>query len=500
MLPNYLNEKVEDISKKYKFTDKQKTEILKKVEESYENAKIAPGESIGVVTAESFGEPGTQMSTRYDEKILVKINDKIKTIEIGKFVDGLMEKYGLIDLDYTQVLPIPNLEFYVPSLNQEEKVEWKKITEISRHKYPKKLMKLITTSGRTITATDNHSFVTRQDNKIIPIIGKELKIGDRIPVINDFKTNEIIKEIKISDGFVDNRIIIENDIISKPGANSIKNTLELNDNTGWFIGAYLAEGCTNGSQSSISNLDNNYINNAKIFVDNIGISYTEDFHHRGFADSRDLKINSTFLSKFIISTCGVGSDFKKVPDFAYSASNQFISGLLRGYFDGDGNFHSDRKMIRTSSNSRELRDGIALLLSRFKIFSYKITDKKGQHWLLIPYKYAPQYLEFIGSDIDYKLNDLQKMAEMAKKFWNEKSQDYTDMISGFGNLFYNTAKKTGYPTRYVNNFTKRQKIGRTALYKYIKIFENLAKEKNIDIKNELEIMQRMFNSDIIWKK
>src|SRR3989338_1962956 len=137
MLPNYLNEKVEDISKKYKFTDKQKTEILKKVEESYENAKIAPGESIGVVTAESFGEPGTKMSTRYDEKILVKINDKIKTIEIGKFVDGLMEKYGLIDLDYTQVLPIPNLEFYVPSLNQEEKVEWKKITEISRHKYPK---------------------------------------------------------------------------------------------------------------------------------------------------------------------------------------------------------------------------------------------------------------------------------------------------------------------------------------------------------------------------
>src|SRR3989338_10483153 len=72
------------------------------------------------------------------------------------------------------------------------------------------------------------------------------------------------------------------------------------------------------------------------------------------------------------------------------------------------------------------------------------------------------------------------------------------MISGFGDLFYRTAKKLNYPTRYINNFTKRQKIGRTDLFRYIKIFENLAKEKNADIKEELNIMNRMFYSDIVW--
>ena len=138
-------------------------------------------------------------------------------------------------------------------------------------------------------------------------------------------------------------------------------------------------------------------------------------------------------------------------------------------------------MIRASSNSKELVDGIALLSSRFKIFSYKTKDKKGQHWLLIPYKYAPQFLQFIGSDIEYKRRDLEKLAEKAKKFWNEKSQDYTDMISGFGDLFYRTAKKLNYPTRYINNFTKRQKIGRTALFRYAKLFEGLAEKKNINI-------------------
>ena len=80
-------------------------------------------------------------------------------------------------------------------------------------------------------------------------------------------------------------------------------------------------------------------------------------------------------------------------------------------------------------------------------------------------------------NIEYKREDLEKLAGMARKFWNETSQDYTDMISGFGNLFYDTAKKVGMSTRYVNNFTKRQKIGRTALFRYIKKFELLSKEK-----------------------
>src|SRR3989339_1318895 len=62
MLPQHLIAKVEDYSKKYKISDKDQKEILKRVEEIYNKAKISPGESIGVITAESFGEPSTQMT------------------------------------------------------------------------------------------------------------------------------------------------------------------------------------------------------------------------------------------------------------------------------------------------------------------------------------------------------------------------------------------------------------------------------------------------------
>lgn len=500
-IPDKVLDDVRKEVTKRKLSKKDTEQVLIKTKESYENSKIHPGESIGIITAESFGEPGTQMCTSYEEKLIFKLKNKIRIIKAGTFVDSLMELKGSFKLNHmSEVLPLSDLEIYVPSLNQEEKIEWKRVIECSRHKAEKNLLQFKTASGREIITTASHSFVTRINNSVVPIKGSDLKVGDRIPAINNLKLEKYQENLDLTE-FIDHKNLFENEngfLETKHHAKSIPREIKLDKNTGWFIGAYLAEGNSPGTHVSISNVDDNYINNGKEFSETINLDFIDKKYLGEYGPSRTLTLNSTLLSKFIISSCGNGSDFKKVPQFAYSASDEFVSSLLRGYFDGDGNFHVDRDLIRVSSNSKELTDGIALLLSRFKIFSYKTKDKKGQHWLLIPYKYAPLYLSHIGSDIDYKRGDLEILAERAKKFWNEKSQDYTDMISGFGDLFYKTAKKLGIITRYVNSATKRQKIGRTALYRWVKKFEQVAKEKNIDIKEESIIMNRMFNSDIIW--
>ncbi|MBI2673052.1 intein-containing DNA-directed RNA polymerase subunit A'' [Candidatus Woesearchaeota archaeon] len=497
-IPEPLLKEFEEEASIAKLNKKQKEEALRRLEEEYMRARIHPGEAIGVITAESFGEPSTQMSIRHNEKIIVKIKDKIRITKIGEFVNTFMSMNGAIKINEdSEVLPIEDLDIFVPSINQDEKIEWKRIVELSRHKSPNKLIKLTTASGREIVATDNHSFVTRLNNMVVPIVGKGLRTGDRIPVM------KYLPEHCASLLTVSNYVNLPNEesfrvARSYRPTKLIPKELKLDWNFGWFIGAYLAEGNATSGQVSISNLDDNYIKNAKKFLEDLKLGYKEKYHHRGFAPSRDLTVNSSLLARLISTTCESGSFNKHVPEFAYSAKDEFAAGLLRGYFDGDGNFHADRNLIRVSSNSKELIDGIALLLSRFKIFSYKVKDKKNQHWLLIPYKYAPLFLAHIGSDIGYKLKALEKMSVNAKNFWNNYSRDYTDMISGFGDLFYETAKKLNYPTRYVNNFTKRQKIGRTALYRYIRLFEKLAKEKNVDINKELKVMHRMFNSDVVW--
>lgn len=45
-----------------KITDKKLQEILDECVKEYEEATVAPGESVGIISAESIGEPGTQMT------------------------------------------------------------------------------------------------------------------------------------------------------------------------------------------------------------------------------------------------------------------------------------------------------------------------------------------------------------------------------------------------------------------------------------------------------
>lgn len=62
---NKLNQKIiEDIKSNIpsKITKAQLKQILALSVEEYENSKVEPGESVGIISAESIGEPGTQMT------------------------------------------------------------------------------------------------------------------------------------------------------------------------------------------------------------------------------------------------------------------------------------------------------------------------------------------------------------------------------------------------------------------------------------------------------
>ncbi|MFL9709046.1 hypothetical protein, partial [Aeromonas veronii] len=65
-------------------------------------------------------------------------------------------------------------------------VRWKPVEEISRHETPDELLEITLESGRSIRATKAHSFVTRQDNAVVPVTGESLETGDWLPVIGAF--------------------------------------------------------------------------------------------------------------------------------------------------------------------------------------------------------------------------------------------------------------------------------------------------------------------------
>ncbi len=61
-LPIHLTQELDDNARKFKLNDKQKKEATERITQLFTDAKIAPGEAIGIITAESFGEPSTQMT------------------------------------------------------------------------------------------------------------------------------------------------------------------------------------------------------------------------------------------------------------------------------------------------------------------------------------------------------------------------------------------------------------------------------------------------------
>jgi DNA-directed RNA polymerase beta' subunit len=158
--------------------------------------------------------------------------------------------------------------------------------------------------------------------------------------------------------------------------NSIPSSIELDREFGFLIGAYLAEGCVTNFQVCIANNDEKYRKMATAWTDKQNISNRLNMSNAGGPSKNNGKnlistticIHSTILRNFLVTICGKGSYEKRVPEFAYSAPDSFVEGLLDAYICGDGCINNDGGMTSTS-RSKSLRDGISLLLLRFGIYN-----------------------------------------------------------------------------------------------------------------------------------
>ncbi|MBL7160804.1 MAG: DNA-directed RNA polymerase subunit A'' [Candidatus Aenigmarchaeota archaeon] len=482
-LPKKLLDEAKAYMGKNKIPESKREKFLEGVKTLYKKAMYFPEEPIGVVTAQSLSEPATQMSTDGKEQVIVKRNGMVRIAPIGEFVDMLMEEFGKQEKEGWEVCDISGRDIFVPSITQEEKIEWKRVVEASRHDSPPTLLRIHTLSGRKITATDSHSFVIRKNNSIVPVAGTELAKGERIPVLSYLPENCLQS--------IETKGLVKEKFAKKP----IPQSIELNKTWGWLFGAYLAEGNATKFYVSLSNTNPQFLSRVREFADSLGFTYNEYDNDRGFALGHDIRINSSQLSQLLEKTCNTGSSSKQLPFFAYSASLDFVSGLLRGYFDGDGNVSVDRGVLRVSSSSEKLIDGVALLLTRFRIFSRK--SKKKEFSLSIPYKYAGSFQKHIGFTIPSKAEKLNALVQLFKEN-KDKYEDFIEMTGGFGSLLTDLSRKLGLPTRYVNSITNRQKIGKVALCRHIQNFEETARTKNINIQPELMILKQMRDANVVW--
>src|SRR5699024_4953889 len=184
-LPKRLKDEVYETIESREVTAEEATSIAAAVENRYLDTSVDPLDPVGTVSAQSIGEPGTQMSVPGDERVLVRRDGETTVTEIGPLVDGLMDGRTTRTAGDHEVALAPNgLEAL--SLGADEQMSWKPIEEVSRHETPDELLRIELESGREIRATKAHSFVMKMGGEIVPVRSDALSVGDELPVFGEY--------------------------------------------------------------------------------------------------------------------------------------------------------------------------------------------------------------------------------------------------------------------------------------------------------------------------
>ena len=517
-LPRRLKTRVyEAIEDRDGVTVEQADDIAKAVESRYLDTRVDPLDPVGTVSAQSIGEPGTQMSIPGDERVIVRRDGETDVTEIGSLVDGLASVRESTTVEGHEVVSAPE-EMEVPSLRADERVEWKPLEQVSRHEAPDELLQFELESGRTIRATKAHSFVTREDNEVIPVEGSDLEEGDWLPVVrsldSDGQDSVDLREYLPASDYGYTSTLTDGGATTLPGGeDQIRNKRQaleageieehavypvqgtvglpeqfpLDEGTGFFVGAFLAEGNLTDHYVSISNVDETFQNRVRAFAERFDLSVNEYENDSGFATGYDVRVNGTVLADFLREVCTMDGE-KAVPDFAFGATSSFVRGLLSGYFSGDGNV--GKNAVRASSTSEELIDGVTLLLARFDIYATFGTQDDSKT-LRVPKKSVPAFADRVGM-VGERGDELEDLATDV----DTDGPDTTDQIPNFGDSLKQAAKAAGIPSRQVNSAHKRQRVGRNRLRSLVEQIDETAEERP----PQLGALERAVDGDVVWER
>jgi len=194
-----------------RFNKNALTVLLETISLVYKQSIVAPGEMVGIIAAQSIGEPTTQLtlnSVTYETEILVRNREgNISKIQIGDYIEEKIniatkkEYYKDKDTTYAEL----DDYYEIPSCDEDGNVMWKRIEAVTRHPVINEdgtntMLKITTEEEREVYVTKAKGILKLIDGKIVPINGDQLKVGDYLPVSKkqiefDEKINLKLKEI-----------------------------------------------------------------------------------------------------------------------------------------------------------------------------------------------------------------------------------------------------------------------------------------------------------------
>jgi DNA-directed RNA polymerase beta' subunit len=441
----YFNLSPKEILIKKRFNKSAVTLLMEQIILNYKKSIVHPGEMVGVIAGQSIGEPTTQMTLNsfvYETEILVRNSvGEIKCVQIGDFT-----KWGITTsrkLDYMEDKDTTYAElseyYEVPTATEDGETVWRRIEAVTKHPVINEdgtntMLKVTTKGCRELIATKAKSFLKLVDGKIVGIEGKDLKVGDYLPVSKkalDYveKTKLDLRSILSPSQYIYGSEMIKaksvvnehqwwmkhsgksfvlpytrsdsaykaltnpsDKVVYTPGnvytkTNSICNynipeQLDLDYDFGYLIGAYCAEGCMTKHQISIANNDDEYLKRIEEWCERHNLTTKVYIHKNKIQEgwtSQDIRIYSTILCNIINNLCGTLSHNKYVSDKIIFSNRECVLGFLDAYIGGDGCVKMNKgkiENIEVSSVSHKLLTGVQLMLKNLGVISKIHKPKK----------------------------------------------------------------------------------------------------------------------------
>jgi len=318
----------------------------------------------------------------------------------------------------------------IPTVDAEGNVKWGDLVAVTRHDPGERLYRIETLAGKSVTVTESQSLLIWNGNTFEKKSLPDVKEGDFVPVTARLEAPATtMTTISLSSYLPKNEFLYGTDFVLATSAMNksmegraqiprgwweenngktftlpydskarlqrclvrskvdnitsgyvypfttnrehtrIPELFELNKENGLFLGLFLAEGNVDikSGYIQITNNDETIREFVKEWFDDRSICSSEDvkLNHIGGVSSC-VRGYSTVLAQFLTCFVGHGAANKHVPAEAFVASEEFIVGLLNGYFSGDGTISENS--VDASSCSSELIDGISMLCTRLGIF------------------------------------------------------------------------------------------------------------------------------------
>ncbi len=382
----------------------------------------------------------------YEEKIVIEDGEGLKIKDIGELIENefkLAKKINILDnIEWVN----PSKKYNVISIDiKTRKVEMKSIKKLMRrNNKEKEIIKVITRDGRIIRTSPSHGIIFTKHGysyehpkgyvKLRNCAAKDIlneKLYIRIPELFSLpKLERKVKEINLFNIFKEknrlDEIKIENGLLMKKGVVStvIPSKLILDNELGRFFGFYLSEGSIDHAAGSVSfsfNLDEKEYHKFIKYV--LKKRFNANPKERTTKNNcKVIYVYSRFLQDIISNILGFGEKarYKKIPPFVFYAPDEFIAGLIDGWFAGDGQININKRtnsiVLSGFSKSKELIFGILLLLNKLKIVG---RLRRNEQDIAIQTFFLPKFMKYCNLAIKYR--GLEKDIRKIKVMKHEKN-------------------------------------------------------------------------------